>query len=135
MGAWDTDPFGNDTACDWQYELESASSLEPIQQTIGKVLRAGKKNLDAPDAEAGIAAADTIARLKGHFYVKNSYTETVDKWVAAHKLTPPPELVNDAIRAIERILTQPSELLDLWEESGEFESWKQHLDALKTRLQ
>ena len=70
MGAWETDPFGNDTACDWQYELEETDDLSLIESTLEKVREVGSKYLDASDAEEAIAAADAIVRLKGNFYVK-----------------------------------------------------------------
>ena len=74
MGAWETDPFGNDTACDWQYELEETDDLSSIESTLETIQAVGSEYLDASDAEEAIAAADAIARLKGNFYVKNSYT-------------------------------------------------------------
>ena len=120
MGTWEADPFGNDSACDWQYDLEEVDDLSLIGSTIQQIHDAGSELIEAPDAEEAIAAADTIARLKGRFYVRNSSTESVDKWVAGHKLEPPQELVDAAIKAIERILTPPSELLELWEDSEDF---------------
>ena len=135
MGAWETDPFGNDTACDWQYELEETDDLSLIESTLEKVREVGSKYLDASDAEEAIAAADAIVRLKGNFYVKNSYTESVDAWVAQHPLEPPQSLVDTAIAVLDRILTEPSELLELWQESDEFEAWTKHMADLKKRLQ
>ena len=134
MGTWKADPFGNDTACDWQRGLDNVHDLRLIKDAIRKIHGAGMEYLEAPDAEEAIAAADTIARLKGRFYVKNAYTKSVDDWVAKHNLDLPQEFVDSAIEAVDRILTPPSELLELWEESDEFESWKRHLEDLKTRL-
>jgi len=39
-----------------------------------------------------------------------------------------------AIQSIDRILTPPSELLELWQESEDFEVWKHHMAELKQRL-
>jgi hypothetical protein len=135
MGAWDCDPFGNDTACDWAYDLEECSDLSLIEATIKKVNDCGTEYLEAPEAEEAIAAADTLARLKGIFYDKNAYTQTVDDWVKSHKITPPPQLLNAALKAIDRILTSPSELLESWQDTEDVEKWKTHLAELKTRLQ
>jgi septation ring formation regulator EzrA len=134
MGAWDTDPFGNDTACDWASALEESEDFDLIEETLAKIEAAGDEYIEAPDAEEAIAAADTVARLKGKAYVKNSHTEAVDEWVAEQELTVPEELVDLAILAIERIQSEPSELLELWDESGDFEAWNKHLEALKKRL-
>ena len=78
MGAWDADPFGNDTACDWVYKLENVDDLSLISDTIRKIHDIGSEYLEVPEAEEALAAADVITRLKGKFYVKNSYTESVD---------------------------------------------------------
>ena len=134
MGTWGVGPFENDTACDWKYDLEEIDDHRLIESTLRKIDDAGTNYLKAPEADEAIAAAETIARLKGSFYVRNAYTETVDAWVAKHNFDPPQELVDSAIKAMERILTPPSELLELWEESDEFGDWKQQMEDLKTRL-
>ncbi len=137
MGAWSSDPFGNDTACDWAYGLEEVRNLALIEETIQKVLDVGDEYLEAPDTEEAIAAIDTISRLKGRFYAKNAYTEAVDAWVSAHRLrlVLTPSLIVKAEKALDRILLEPSEALELWRESDDFESWKNHIQDLKGRIQ
>ncbi len=133
MGAWSKDSFGNDTACDWAYGLEEANDLGFVRETIQKVMDAGKEYLEAPDAEEAIAAVEVIARLKGNFGERNSYTETTDKWVKAHPQQPPSDLVALASKALDRILRPPSELLELWQESDKFEGWKSSVLDLRRR--
>jgi hypothetical protein len=132
MGAWDSDPFGNDNACDWVYEAEQATDLSFIAKTIENIHEQAGDDLEG--AEEAIAAADTLARLKGKFYVRNAYTESIDEWVAKHPITPPQGLLDSAIRAIDRILTPPSEPLEIWKNSTEFAKWKKHLTDLQDRL-
>ena len=134
MGAWDCDPFGNDTACGWKYDLEKTDDLSFICETIEKIHAAGSEYLEAPEAEKAIAAADALARLRGKFYKRSSSTRFLDNWVASHPITPPKELLDSAIRAIDRILTEPSELLELWGESEKFGDWKKHVADLQGRL-
>jgi hypothetical protein len=134
MGAWNCDPFGNDTACDWKYDLEETDDLSLISESIGKIHAAGSEYLEAPDAEEAIAAADALARLRGRFYARNSYTKSLDNWVASHPIPPPEGLLDSAVRSIDRILTGPSELLELWSESDKFSEWKKHLTDLQGRL-
>ncbi len=98
------------------------------------MLEVGNEALEAGMSDAAIAAADTLARLKGNFYAENSYTEPVDQWVTDHPIHPPAALVGAAIRAVDRILTAPSEHLELWEASPEAKAWKQQMAALKERL-
>ena len=133
MGAWSKDSFGNDTACDWAYSLVEATELGPVRKAIQKVLDSDKEYLEAPDAEEAIAAVEVVARLKGNFGARNAYTEATDNWVKAHPQYPPPDLVALGSQALDRILQPPSELLELWQESTEFEAWKSSVLDLKRR--
>jgi hypothetical protein len=133
MGAWSIESFGNDTAGDWAFGLEEASDLSLVRETIQKVLDAGDEELDADAASEAIAAVEIIARLKGNFGPRDSFSEPADTWVKAHPQQPPQDLVDLAVQALDRVLVQPSELLDLWEESDEFEAWKSSVLDLKNR--
>lgn len=133
MGAWGPGIFDNDTACDWAYELEGRHDLGVIERALDAVLDGD----DAPDADIGeeaLAAAEALARLQGHWGVRNSYTERMDAWVEAAALAPPTALVRRAHAAIDRILAADSELAELWAESDEFEAWKAAVAELRQRL-
>ncbi len=116
MGTWSVDSFGNDTACDWAYSLENYKDLSLIEESLDKVLNAGSEYLEASDAEEALAAAEVLARLQGHWGERSSYTEAVDKWVEKTGLQQDKALAQKAHRAIDRILSNSSELLELWEE-------------------
>jgi hypothetical protein len=135
MGAWDHSTFGNDDACDWGGDLHSHEDLSFIEETLDRVIDAGEEYLEAPESSEAIAAAEVIARLQGRFGVRNAYTESVDGWVTAHPITVPTTLAGKAHAALDRILARPSELLELWEESDDFESWKGTITELKSRIQ
>lgn len=134
MGTWSSDPFGNDTALDWAFSLEEVDDLSLIEETIQKVLDTGDEYLEATVAEEAIVAADTVARLKGKFYTRDAATQPIDGWVTKHRLKPSPELVKSCLTALDRILTDPSELKDLWSEGDDFEEWRSQILALKIRL-
>jgi len=134
MGTQSTDSFGNDIACDWTYDLEEKDGLDFTEMTLQKVLDVGAGYLEAPIAQEAVAAAEVIARLKGNYGVRDSYTVTVDKWVENHPLEPTAALVEKATKAIQRILLEPSELMELWQESDELENWKTSLEDLKLRV-
>lgn len=134
MGAWGYGVFDNDTACDWAFSLEESSDLSIVDAALEKVLATGSAYLEASDAEEGLAAVEVVARLQGNFGEKNSYTEPVDAWVAKNRLEVSPELAKKALAAIERILNEPSEMVELWQEAGEFDAWKSSIEDLKTRV-
>jgi hypothetical protein len=134
MGAWGTGIFDNDTACDWAYDLKETSDLSLIESALDKVINIGEEYLDASKAEEALAAAEAVARLKGNWGIRDSYTEKMDKWVETTRLTPPKALIEKALRGIERVLSGPSELLELWGEGEEFTSWEESVKDLRKRL-
>jgi len=134
MGAWGTGIFDNDTACDWAHDLKETSDLSLIESALDKVLKFGAEYLDASGAEEALAAAETVARLKGNWGIRDSYTEIMDKWVETTRLTPPQALIEKALRGIERVLSGPSELLELWGETDEFIAWEESVKDLSRRL-
>jgi len=134
MGAWGTDSFGNDDACDWAYGLEEADDLSVIEKAIDAVLETGAEYVEAPTAAEALVAIEVIARLQGNWGERGSYSENVDEWVEKHELQPSPSLAQKAHRAIERILAESSELNELWQESEEYEAWVASVTELKGRV-
>lgn len=135
MGAWGAGTFDNDTACDWAGALEGHNDLALVERTVDKVLAIGGDYLEALEAEEALAAAEVLARLRGHWGLRNAYTAVVDDWVERTKLVASAELIGKATKAIERIVTEPSELLELWAESNELDLWKASVEELRERLQ
>lgn len=134
MGAWGEGVFDNDTACDFAGELTEAEDLSVVERAIEATLAVGSEYLDSDEACEALAACEVVARLQGRWGPRTAYTEDVDEWVEAHPLTPDADLVDKACRAIERVLTQPSELLELWDEDGKNEKWHAAMDDLRERV-
>lgn len=134
MGTWGADTFDNDTACDWAYGLEGADDLALVRETLARVIAAGDDYLDPDEACEGLAACEVIARLKGNWGARNAYTETVDIWVEDHPGQPPTELVSLAAAVIDRVLSAPSELMELWDEDGENQEWHDAVADLRLRV-
>ena len=134
MGTWSIEPFGNDDAADWAAELEESNDPSLIQEAINAILAVGDEYLEAPDATVAVAAIDVLARIAGNFGELTSYTEALDSWVEGLEFTPDPELIDKALKALDRILAEDSELRELWEESDEFDAWKTSMQALRERV-
>jgi len=133
MGTWSHEPFGNDTAGDWAYGLVESSDLSYIEAALDKVL--GQSGyLEAPDAEEAIAAVEVVAKLLGNGTQSDAYTEEVDTWVASMKQKPSSALLAKGQRALKRILSGESELLELWSEGDELERWKSSIAALELAI-
>ena len=56
MGAWSHEPFGNDTACDWSYELLETEDLSAVEAALDEVLEAGGGYLEADLGSQAVAA-------------------------------------------------------------------------------
>ncbi len=135
MGAWSHEPFGNDTAGDWVYQLEDALGLDFLEQTLDHALDEDEEYLEAPEAEEALAAVEVLVHLLGKSAGFEKLPEDVGTWVAACTEKPAQPLVNKALRALARIGSESSELRELWEESEDFEAWKKSLNARTLALQ
>jgi len=134
MGTWAVDAFGNDDAADWASELDGAEDLDPLAAAIERVLEYGDDYLEAPDATVALAAIDVLACLLGRPATKSAYPEGVERWVAESELVPPPELVEQSLAVIARILGENSELKELWEDSDDHDDWLAAMADLRARL-
>jgi hypothetical protein len=134
MGAWSHESFGNDDACDWASQLKGPKDLALVEATLDKVLASEGEYLEALEASEAIAAAEAVARLQGHFGTRDSYSKSLDGWVERIGLKPERALAEKARRALDRIVSERSELLELWQDSEEGSEWLVSVAELKTRI-
>lgn len=135
MGAWSHEPFGNDTANDWGYGLEDTQDLSLVDAALSAVVNCEEKYLDASVAEEAVAAAEVLAQLLGRGTQRDSYTKKVEAWTRTVTIRPSPELKHKARKALERILSDESELRELWQESDQASEWEDSIRALQTALE
>ena len=133
MGAWAEDAFGNDTACDWAGDFADNPSMELVEKAINAVI-SSNDYLDSDVAAEGLVACEIIARLKGHWGERSSYSESIDAWVNSNQILPSSDLITKASTAISRVLGENSELQELWDEDGVNETWHQVMDDLAKRV-
>jgi hypothetical protein len=134
MGAWGELAFDNDAANDWADGLDETDDLSLVESAFDELEEVGEEYLDQDFACNALAVCEVLARLQGNPRYKNAYTEKVDRWVAAHKLRPSPELLNRASATIDRILGDNSELRELWDETEDRDKWRNALADLRHRL-
>ncbi|MGW4705467.1 DUF4259 domain-containing protein [Streptomyces sp. NPDC004285] len=131
MGTWDIGPFDNDTAADFSYRVDEAPEekrSDVLLATFREVTGTGEEYLDADFAMEAIASAALVAaQCPGGDPVTTSY--------GPKKPLPalPADLRPAAVEALDRILVEPSELLELWEES-DGDEWKAGVRKLRTVL-
>jgi hypothetical protein len=134
MGTWAHDTFDNDTACDWAFGLEDVSDLSYVMGALARVLETGADYLEADLACEALAACEVIARLKGNSGVRNAYTDPVDSWVNAHPLPVSSPMAAQAAAVIDRVLSPPSELLELWKDGKDPDQWHNAVSSLRARV-
>jgi hypothetical protein len=134
MGAWGSGILDNDTAQDFIAAVVDENDLSTIEEAIARVLRSGTDYLEAPEAEEAIAAVNIIARILGRDPDEPEDGDEVDEWITRCEVEPDDVLVEEARKALERILTEPSELLEQWQESDDGEAWERNVRALQQSL-
>ncbi|MGW0120664.1 DUF4259 domain-containing protein [Streptomyces sp. NPDC003327] len=131
MGTWDIGPFDSDTAADFSYTVDAAPAekkADVLRRAFHEVTATGGDYLDADVAVEAVASAALVAaQCPGGEPVTPSYGPK-------EPLPPlPAELRPAAVEALDRVLTEPSELLELWEES-DGERWKAGIRRLRAVL-
>ncbi len=134
MGTWSHEPFGNDSAADWAWELEGQTDFSLVAQAIQSVLDTGADYLDADVAVEAVAAAEVLAKALGRGTQADAYTEEVDAWLKTVTVKPSPELLAQAQAALARVIAPDSELRELWEESEDFPNWETSIRALQAAM-
>ncbi|MDH2389096.1 DUF4259 domain-containing protein [Streptomyces sp. HNM0663] len=113
MGTWDVGPFDNDTAADFSGTLDEAAMdarAGIIRDTLTRVIDT-VGYLEAPDSEETVAAATLIAA----HCPEGEPTDPV--YGPEEQLPDLTSLRELALQALDRVMTEPSELMELWDES------------------
>ena len=134
MGSWDTTAFANDTAADWLAELVDSAGWEMIDEALSAVLATGDDFLEAQPGEEGLAAAEVVAWINGQPGNSAEDTDALEEWIDEQEFEADSSRARRARKVVDRIFNAPSELLEQWEEEGEFEEWRKELASLKDRL-
>ena len=130
MSAWGPGAFENDAAGDLAEAVCEGGGLAVIEDAFDHVLEAGDEDLESTSAEEAIAAAAIVARLKDGAPLAGK----VESWIVQERPTISGELVAKAQNALQRVMTAPSELLELWQDTDEFPVFQSGIETLLQRL-
>lgn len=123
---WSEEPFGNDTAGDWAWELDDATDWLPVERAFTDVL--GIAEVDGDSASIAIAAAEVVAHGLGRPTQDDSYTESVSEFIGRVATPPTSELRELALRALAAASGPGSELTELWsDDPGEWNAANKRL--------
>lgn len=135
MGSWAEDSFGNDTAADWVGDfVESGEDLTAVSVALNAVIQVGGEYLDSDLAAEAIAACEVVARLRGNWGKRSAYSEDLDAWIEANPTNVPDTLIQQAVKVLDRIQGENSDLQELWDEGERNETWHSEIDDLRNRV-
>lgn len=134
MGAWNYGVFDDDTAYDALDDLKASSDIiADMEQYFDEVIQAEYVGYD--EAQYVLVAAavmdsvinDTQYRCDGEDYFE---------WTRSQKSLDFSALRQKAVKAIDAVLSDNSELRELWEENKElYEAWREDKCSIQKRLQ
>lgn len=129
MGSWDTGPFDNDTAADFCGDLDEAAADEQegtIRSALTRVIDTGNY-LEAPESDVAVAAAALV-------------TAQCPQGTATDSVYGPKEPLPDlaglrdfALQALDRVMTEPSELPEI-REGTHGHAWPAEIHRLQNGL-
>jgi hypothetical protein len=133
MGTWGTGIFEDDSACDFVDDI--MADADPLSTIEDKLLRAAESEYLEADlgTEAVVSAALIDVLLNGTHY---HYGEgSILSWAQSNQHLNALELRAHAVKALQAVLTDNSELNELWHENEEeYPNWRQNIVELMERL-
>jgi hypothetical protein len=133
MAGWGTGSFENEDAQSFLGRLNSLSA-DDLRQMLSRA--AEHDYLEAPESGAVVVAAEVVAALVAAANDETSSPATprqISDWIRTNDGSAPPDLINLARRAVEKVRTN-SELKDLWLEAEGLNEWSASLRDLEGRL-
>jgi hypothetical protein len=128
MGAWEAGAFENDTAMDWVADLERVGA-----QAVRTALSVAADGfLEAPEGEEAVAAAEVVASALGE--LGPNLPQDVRRWIAANAGQLSAEDVTLARGAMKRVVSEDSELKELWIDDAGDDDWPKAMEDLQRRL-
>lgn len=137
MGTWGYGPFDNDAAADWLADLEEAGRRERVTMVreVLKATIAEEEYLDSSLASEAIAAATVIASLlPGGEEIESGFDFELFGEDDDNGPHVPDDLPGLAQAALNRVVGDGSEWMELWEESGELDEALAELDPVREIL-
>jgi len=132
MGTWGMGTLENDDAADWLDELQSSNDGAVLQSTLEEHTTT-EGYLEAPEGVHILCAGEIIAALLGQ--PAPDLPAGAGDWVQEHESLDASSLIPIAIKKIERVLDNGSELRELWQENEiDYSNWHESVLALKAKL-
>jgi hypothetical protein len=133
MGAWSVEPFGNDSAADWAWELDNAADWTPVHEVLASVIGEDPEDIDDDTSTIVIAAAEAVAHGLGRPTQSDVYTESVQTFVKRVP-APPADLATTAVQALDVAASPRGDLAELWADSDSQQEWVDAVAQVRAAL-
>ncbi|GAA4432374.1 DUF4259 domain-containing protein [Bremerella cremea] len=135
MGAWGHEIFDNDAACDWQDRLLRSDDLALIEESLSRVAHApAGETINASDGSQMLAACEALAHLRGRPGLHEASIDALASWAQSHSHLATDSLVPVAQVALERVVSDDSELKQLWAEGNQLSLWLATVEDVSRRI-
>lgn len=129
MGTWGMKVFESDSTLDWLWDVKDSKDTSLLAKALSPE---ETSYLESAEGEQIVAAAQIISGLRGK--PREGLPEQAVTWINNHKHLDVTPLVAKAIAGIDLVLSDSSELHDLWKESADYENWVNDVKQLKAQL-
>ncbi len=132
MGTWGFNVFDDDSAMDFFYELvENEDFISQIEDALNNATES--EYLEVDEANAVLVSCSIIdACLNDTSYVFPS--DDYKKLISAEYRTKFKSFKSLAVEAISNVLSENSEINELWDETDSYENWKNNILKIKENL-
>jgi len=133
MGAWGVGMFDDDSALDFLGELAAVDDPASLMMQSFAVAT-DSDYLEYDSAQSVVVAAAAIDTLLNGTHHGDDL-ELLDSWVTRNRNLNVAPLKPLAVAAIQRVLSEGSELRELWSENAkDYPAWRSGLESLAARL-
>ena len=126
MAAWGTKTFEEDTANDWIQELIDS---EDAREFLTESLSVDPGYIEADQAALVLSASETLIALLDEPRI-GVPGELVD-WVGDNECDDVSDLPEVALPALAQVLSNESELRDIWSDSEDFDEWLENVESMR----
>lgn len=132
MGAWNVGIFDDDTAHDCLDEVIATEPIDYFEKSFKFAIEASYLEYnDCHRVTVSSAIIDMILNKTQYEIIHNSW----EKWINNHKDLKPYLIIDLAIQALEKVISEDSELNELWSENEvDYPKWKKNIELLILRL-
>lgn len=133
MGAWGYEVFEDDSALDFLDELREEDDLKELFNDIfNEAINCDYLEYDLCE-QVLVAAAiiNSLSNKDKYELLSEEYEDLIKKAKKQNVI----KLKDNALKAIKEVLSEKSELKELWEETDDFDNWKKVVEELYKDLE